>query len=111
MIQIIRTRATEQQIDDMMLALGTYIKIAVDVRRRVLAGGGALHADCKAVLLDDGSQQQDIWGADWNPGSQQLSYKSLINIRPHLENRSLVIQDSGVRERVREIAQTLLGEI
>jgi hypothetical protein len=110
MIQIIRTRATEQQIDDMMLALETYIKIAVDVRRRVLAGGGVLHADCKAVLLEDGSQQQDIWGADWNPASQQLTYESLINIRPLLGNRSLVIQDSKVRERVREITQTLLGE-
>jgi hypothetical protein len=111
MIQILRTRATKQQVDDMLLPLGTYVKIAVDILRGVLAGGGVLHADCEAVLLEDGSQQQDIWGADWNPLSQQLTYESLINIRPQQGNRSLVIQDSTVRERVREITQTLLGDI
>ncbi len=45
----------------MLQVLGTYIKLAVDLERGILSGGGALHADCEAVLLEDGSRQEDIW--------------------------------------------------
>jgi hypothetical protein len=46
----------------MLQALGTYIKLAVDIRRGILAGGGVMHADCEVALLEDGSQQEDVWG-------------------------------------------------
>jgi hypothetical protein len=64
-IHLIRERATQQQMDEMQRALGDRIKLAVDVERKILAGGGALHADCKSLLLQDGSRQEDVWGADW----------------------------------------------
>jgi hypothetical protein len=37
------------------------IKIVVDIRRRILAGGGEMHADCAALLLAEGSEQDDLW--------------------------------------------------
>ena len=51
MIHVIRGQATSEQVKDMLEALQTYIKLAVDVRKRVVAGGGELHADCEAALL------------------------------------------------------------
>lgn len=111
MIQIIYSRASKQQLEDMLQTLGTYIKLAVDVQRGILAGGGVLHADCEAVLLKDDSRQEDIWGADWNPAAQQVTFESLINIRPRQHNPSMEILDPGIRERVSEIAQKLLGDI
>lgn len=108
MIHIIRSHATQQQIDEMLKTLGTYIKLAVDVRRGILAGGGAMHADCESALLDDGSQQEDIWGADWNPPTKQVTFESLINIRPRQNNRSLEIVDPALRERVAHITRQLL---
>jgi hypothetical protein len=57
-ILIIREPATAEQISQMAEAFnGAMIKLAVDVTRGILAGGGALHADCEQVLLEDGSQQ------------------------------------------------------
>ena len=109
MIHLIRSRASQQQIEEMLQALGTYIKLAVDIQRRVVAGGGALHADCEAILLEDGSRQEDVWGADWIPGAQQVTFESLINIRPRQNNPSLEILDSGIRDRVAEIVTPLLG--
>lgn len=88
MVHVIRSRATQQRMADMLQALGTYIKLAVDIRRGILAGGGAMHADCEAALLEDGSQQEDVWGADWNPAAQQVTFESLINIRPRQNNPS-----------------------
>ena len=77
MIHIIRERATKEQLQEMMEMLETYIKLAVDIERGILAGGGAMHADCEAILLEDGSQQDFIWGADWNPESLEVTFESL----------------------------------
>ena len=92
MVHIIRSRATQEQIEDMLQALEGFIKLAVDIRRRILAGGGTLHADCESVLLEDGGQQEDIWGADWNPLTQQVTYEALINIRPRFVHVSIIGQ-------------------
>jgi hypothetical protein len=108
MIHIIRTLATQKQIDEMLQALETYIKLAVDVERGILVGGGVMHADCKAVLLEDGSSQKDVWGADWNPTAQQVTFESLINIRPRQANPSMEILDPQLRDRVGQIVRQLL---
>jgi len=65
MIYILKTRANKQQLNEMLKTLDSYVKVAVDIKRAIIAGGGMLHADCEAALLEDGSQQEDIWGADW----------------------------------------------
>lgn len=109
MIHIVRTRATQQQMSEMLQTLGTYVKLAVDIQRRLLAGGGAMHADCEAALLEDGSQQQDVWGADWNPTTQQVTFESLINIRPSQNNPAMDILDPVIQQQVAHITQELLG--
>lgn len=111
MIHIIRDRATSEQMREMLKMLETYVKLAVDIERGILAGGGAMHADCEAVLLEDGSQQEFIWGADWNPSAQQTTFESLINIRPRQNNPSMEILDPKIREQVTEITVRLLGGV
>ena len=69
MVHLLRSWATEEQLAEMLETLETYVKLAVDVGRALAAGGGALHADCEALLLEDGSRQEDVWGADWVPSS------------------------------------------
>ena len=76
--------------------------------REVLAGGGGLHADCEQILLEDGSRQEDIWGADWLPFSQETQFEALINIRPRQNNPSMIILDPAIRARVETIARRLL---
>ena len=110
MIHLIRTHATTQQIEEMLQTLETYIKLAVDIDRGILAGGGELQADCEAVLLEDGSRQEDIWGADWIPKTQQVTYEALINIRPGQNNPAMEIQDPSIRKSIDEIALNLLGK-
>lgn len=109
MIHIIRDHATADQMNEMLEMLQTYVKLAVDIDRGILAGGGAMQADCEAVLLEDGSQQEFIWGADWNPSAQQATFESLINIRPRQDNPSLEILDPLIRKKVAEITVKRLG--
>lgn len=79
MIHLLKTKATAEQVAEMGETLGSYIKLAVDVEKGFVAGGGALHADCEAVLLEDGSSQENVWGADWLPYSKEVTFESLIN--------------------------------
>lgn len=111
MILVICERATPEQMRQMLEALGIYIKLAVDIERRIFAGGGELHADCEQQLLTNGSQQPNIWGADWYPFNQSVGYESLINIRPPANNRSMEIQSLELRAQVNQIAQSLLGGV
>ncbi|RIK62204.1 hypothetical protein DCC62_27175 [candidate division KSB1 bacterium] len=108
MIHIIRTRATPEQIAEMLPVFEFFIKLAVDIDREILAGGGARHADCEEVLLEDGSKQKDIWGADWYPDSSEVKFEALINIRPNQNNPAMIILDRAIRDRVEEIARRLL---
>lgn len=109
MIHIIRNKATPEQIKDMLQMLQAYIKLAVDTDRGILAGGGAMHADCEGVLLEDGSEQKYIWGADWDPNAQLVTFESLINIRPRQNNPSMEILDPEICQKVTEITVRLLG--
>jgi Protein of unknown function (DUF5674) len=111
MILIVRSRATKGQIAERLEAQRFYIKTAVDIERGILAEGGELHADCEAMLLENGSRQDNVWGASWNPLTQEVFYESLINIRPRQNNRSMEILDSGVREQIAQITQELLGGV
>lgn len=108
-IHILRARVTAQQTEEMQQSLKTYIKLAVDIQREIVAGGGEMHADCEGELLADGSVQEDVWGADWDPVSQTVGFTSLINIRPSRGNRSLRIEDPEIRRRVESIVRRVFG--
>ena len=109
MIFIIREPATSEEIEEMLKTWEVFIKIAVDIERKVIAGGGVRHYECEQELLKDGSRQRDIWGADWSPSTQEIVFESIINIRPSQNNRSMVIRSPEIRERVTQITQQLLG--
>ena len=87
-----------------------YIKLAVDIERNILAGGGEMHSDCEFVLLNDGSRQENIWGAGFMPTGHEITYDSLINIRPR-QNRSMEILDANIRGRVDQIIKELLLDL
>ena len=111
MIHLIKEEATAEQMSEMLEQLENYVKLAVDVRRGVLTGGGALHADCEAVLLEDGSAQEDVWGADWIPSTQEVTYESLINLRPGQGNLAMEVQSPELRAQIAEVVVRLLGGV
>ncbi len=71
--------------------------------------GGNTIADCEEVLLEDGSRQESVWGADWYPDSRTVAFGALINIRPRQGNMAMEIQDPRLRERVEAVVRNLLG--
>jgi hypothetical protein len=106
-IHLLRDAATPEQVAEMLEELQTYIKLAVDVEQGIVAGGGEWHRDCEQVLLDAGSRQEDIWGADWSPTQKEVRFEALINIRPRQNNRSMLIQDATLRARIEHVVRSI----
>ena len=93
---------------------GDMVKIVVDIGRKNMAVGGELHSDAEALLLEDGSRPEDLWGANIFPfkeGGDRIEYQSLINIRPRQSNRGMEIEDETTRQKVRETVKMLCPEI
>jgi hypothetical protein len=111
MIHLLQEKATVSDIKDMLEQYEDMIKIVVDIRRFMLSGGGEMHSDCESVLLEDGSEQDDLWGANWYPNEQRIEFESLINIRPRLGNRSILINDENIRKQVQTITFKFLGDV
>jgi len=109
-IHILRKPASKEEIREMLESLETYIKVAVDIERGFLAGGGEYHADCEEALLEDGSRQENIWGADWYPELRKVEFGALINIRPQQGNRGMEIENPKLKEKVEIIIRNLLDK-
>ena len=111
MIHLLAQKATLAQLEGMLQEYGSMIKIAVDTRRAILAGGGEMHTDCEQVLLENGSEQDDIWGANWYHAEQRIEFEAIINVRPRLGNRSIVIKSEEIRMKVETATRALLGDV
>lgn len=104
-ILILREPPNADQLKELLGVFETFVKLAIDVRREVVAAGGEMHADCEQALLDDGSRQEDVWGADWVPDDKIVRFEALINIRPRQSNLQMELQDPERRAQVERIVR------
>ena len=113
-IVIVRERIDPAELERLVLLyFEDMVKYVVDVERGVVGLGGEMHADAEQLLLEDGSRQADLWGANYYPGRGRdgcIEYTALINIRPAQGNRSMEIQDPVLRQRVRDLTWALVGD-
>jgi len=110
-IQIIKQKISKQET--IRLAEETFGEMVnvVDIKNGILALGGSLHADAEAILLEQGSNQSDLWGFNIYPtrnADERIEFTSLINIRPNQGNRSMEVQDSNLRKQIRGIIDKLV---
>ena len=90
---------------------GDMVKAVVDVELEILAVGGELHSDEEALLLEQGSEQKDLWGINLYPDlgeNEWIEFDSMINLRPSQNNRSRGVEDALLRSKIAEIVQRLV---
>ena len=91
------------------LAANTFvdmIKCVADVKLGLLAVDAELHADLESMLLENGSEQKNLWGFNLYPnetGDDFIEFDSLINIRAWQGNRSRDVEDESVRKQIKEL--------
>ncbi|MCQ2174037.1 MAG: DUF5674 family protein [Bacteroidales bacterium] len=90
---------------------GDMVKAVADVANGKLAIDAELHSDLERLLLENGSNQNDLWGFNIYPemeGEDFIEFDSLINIRPRQNNRSRYVESAEVRERIIEIVNNFI---
>ncbi|KKQ32634.1 MAG: hypothetical protein US49_C0006G0085 [candidate division TM6 bacterium GW2011_GWF2_37_49] len=91
---------------------GGLVKAVVDIEKEIMVVDAAMHADEEFMLLEEGSQQEHLWGInlyyeqfgneDW------IEFDSMINIRPVCGNRSRGVDDSKIREKIIKVVNALV---
>ncbi|MBP5505804.1 MAG: hypothetical protein J6X89_06865 [Bacteroidales bacterium] len=87
-------------------SFGDMIKCVADVRDGKLALDAELHVDLERLLLEDGSQQEFLWGFNLYPdetGEDFIEFDSLINIRSWQGNPSRDVLNPDNRKAIKDI--------
>jgi hypothetical protein len=106
MLFLLNKNPTKDQFQKACEEFGDYIKFNLDLESNSFTIGGQLHADGEKLLLDNGSQQENIWGGGYDLLIKQFDCNSLINTRPG--NPSQEILDPQLRERFFKLCQKIL---
>lgn len=87
------------------------VKAVVDVEKKIMVVDANMHADEEEFLLENGSQQNDLWGINIYPeleDEQRIEFDSMINLRPAWGNRSRGVDDPLIREKIIKIVNSFI---
>jgi len=91
---------------------GDLVKAVVDIEQGMMAVGGVMHADEEVALMEkEGSKREYTWGINLYPeksGEELIEFDSIINLKPSFGNRSRGVDNSEVKEKIRNIVKKLL---
>jgi hypothetical protein len=111
-IRIVRKKITNRALRKFLdNPFSEMVKCVVDIEQNIVALGGELHVDAEQLLLEEGSCQADLWGANIYPDAppaDRIDYTALMNIRPSQDNRTMEIQDKTVRDRMKAVIKKLI---
>ena len=108
MILLITSKADQETLKKVGEDFSGYIKVVVDIERRILAAGGAKHVDAEQMLLKDGSKQEDLWGGGFDVETGEIDFDSVINLRPSQDNASREVLSPQIRSNMQDIIHALL---
>ena len=90
---------------------GDMVKAVVDIEKKIMVVDGELHSDEEALLLENNSKQENLWGINIYPevkGKDWIEFDSMVNLRPSQGNPSRGVDDSSVQEKIIEIVNKLV---
>lgn len=108
MLLVIKQKATKAKVKKISEDFPGYIKVVVDIERRILAGGGKRHFEGEQKLLEEGSKQGNLWGGGLDLETGEIDYNSIINLRANQGNPSREILSETIRKEFDKIVKELL---
>lgn len=101
-------KAIKEELEKMGYEYGSYIKVVVDIEKGILAGGAPMHYDEERLLLDYGCKQENLWGGGVDLETGEITYDSMINIRPNQGNLKREIESEDIRKKLKRIVERLI---
>jgi len=88
----------KEEIEKLREMFDIYIKTVVDIKKKICSAGCDRHFDSEKLLLEQGSNQMDLWGGGVDLETMTIDCNSIINIRPDQGNTSNEIQNDKIRK-------------
>lgn len=112
MIKIIETSVKLKELkENASSTFGDMVKAVVDIEKEIMALYAELHSDEEAILLENGSKQENLWGINIYPdlkGDKMVEFDSMINLRPSAGNLSRSVEDKSIQKRIIKIVNNLI---
>lgn len=102
---------TKIEIGQLKEEFDVYIKTVIDIERKICSAGANRHFESEKILLDQGSEQKDLWGGGVDIETKIIDFNSFINIRPSQSNTSNEIQDVKIRKVFEDLTKIFFQEI
>lgn len=102
---------TKKEIQKLRERFDVYIKTVIDIGSDVCSAGADRHFEMEKMLLDQGSQQSNLWGGGIDIDTKTIDCNSFINIRPADNNASNEIQNPELREKFESLMASFFREI
>jgi len=91
---------------------GGLVKAVVDIEKEIMVVDAELHSDQEELLLEQGSQQEYLWGINLYPENinmqNWIEFDSMINLRPSSGNKSRGVEDPKICEKIIIIVNRLV---
>lgn len=101
---------TKEETEKLKEVFDTYIKTVIDLERKICSSGMDRHFEGEKILLDQGSNQHNLWGGGIDLETKEIDFNSFINIRPNDNNTSNEIQNPETRKRYEELTKYFFQE-
>lgn len=111
-MKLVQEKITIQELDEMAKRMfGSLVKAVVDIEKKIMVVDAELHADIEAYLLDNESEQKNLWGINLYPeitDENWIEFDSMINLRPSQNNRTRSVEDPTIQKQIIEIVNNLV---
>lgn len=112
-MQLIREHISVTELKHMSEKMfGGLVKAVVDIEEGIMVVDAGMHYDEEEMLIEFGSQQNNLWGINLHPDKfdlpEWIEFDSMINIRPLQGNRSRSIESPHIQEQIRNIVKKLV---
>lgn len=105
------TPFTRDEIEKLRERFEVYIKTVIDIERKICSAGCDRHYESEQFLLQEGSNQQYLWGGGLDLETQSIDCNSFINIRPADGNLSNEILIDSVRVKFHKQMKYFFAEV
>ena len=112
-MKVVNERISLLELEKMSHKMGGLVKAVVDIKQGIMVVDADLHADQERSLLEQGSNQDNLWGINLYPslkGEEFIEFDSMINIRPRLKNMSRGVDSEELRKKIRSIVTELVKD-
>ncbi len=114
-MKIITDKITIVELTQMSTRMfGSLVKAVVDIEKKIMVVDAGLHSDQEELLLENGSEQKNLWGINLYPklfpDTKWIEFDSMINLRPSWGNFSRSVEDITIQNQIITIVTDLVEQ-